>query len=254
MAKRNRYNRRRRRGGFSFLYKLLTFVVICTAIAVALTLFFKVEDITVTGNNRYTQQQIIDASGIETEDNMFLMNKYAVSDQITSTLPYIETVQIRRALPDGLIIAVTECSAPAAVQHGGKAWLLSTQCRIVDSKPAAAAAGYAQVLGLTLTEAAVGSELTVAEESAASAALLRQLLPYLAQKGMLGDVQTIDLSDESLLVLRYLDRFDVTLRRDADLNYKLSYLLAVVERLEVNEKGRIDMTQEDRASFIPASS
>lgn len=254
MAKRNRYNRRRRRGGFSFLYKLLTFVVICTAIAVALTLFFKVEDITVTGNNRYTQQQIIDASGIETEDNMFLMNKYAVSDQITSTLPYIETVQIRRALPDGLIIAVTECSAPAAVQHGGKAWLLSTQCRIVDSKPSAAAAGYAQVLGLTLTEAAVGSELTVAEESAASAALLRQLLPYLAQKGMLGDVQTIDLSDESLLVLRYLDRFDVTLRRDADLNYKLSYLLAVVERLEVNEKGRIDMTQEDRASFIPASS
>ena len=254
MAKRNRYNRRRRRGGFSFLYKLLTFVVICTAIAVALTLFFKVEDITVTGNDRYTQQQIIDASGIETEDNMFLMNKYAVSDQITSTLPYIETVQIRRALPDGLIIAVTECSAPAAVQHGGKAWLLSTQCRIVDSKPAAAATGYAQVLGLTLTEAAVGSELTVAEESAASAALLRQLLPYLAQKGMLGDVQTIDLSDESLLVLRYLDRFDVTLRRDADLNYKLSYLLAVVERLEVNEKGRIDMTQEDRASFIPASS
>ena len=34
-------------------------------------------------------------------------------------------------------------------------------------------------------------------------------------------------------------------------DYKLDYLLAVVERLEVNEKGRIDMTQEDKASFIP---
>ena len=71
---------------------------------------------------------------------------------------------------------------------------------------------------------------------------------------MLGDVQTIVLSDDSLLVLRYLDRFDVTLRRDADLNYKLSYLLAVMGRLEVNEKGRIDMTQEDKASFIPQQS
>ena len=54
--------------------------------------------------------------------------------------------------------------------------------------------------------------------------------------------------------MKYLDRFEVTLRRDADLDYKLEYLLAVVERLEVNEKGRIDMTQEDKASFIPQQS
>lgn len=251
MARRNRYNRKRRRGGFSFIYKLLTFVVICAAIAVALTLFFKVEDITVTGNARYTEETIIAASGIEYEDNMFLMNKYNASDAITSALPYIETVQIRRALPDGLIIAVTECSAPAAITHNGKAWLLSTQCKVVDSKPASAASQYAQVVGITLTDAAVGLPITADEASAASEELLRQLLPLLTDKNMLSDVQKIDFSDESLLTLRYLDRFDVTLRRDADLNYKLNYLLAVVERLEVNEKGRIDMTQEDKASFIP---
>ena len=103
MARRNRYNRKRRRGGFSLLYKLLTFLVICAAIAVALTLFFKVERIDVIGAERYTQQKIIDASGIQIEDNMFFMNKYEVSDQITSALPYIETVQIRRALPDGTL-------------------------------------------------------------------------------------------------------------------------------------------------------
>ena len=97
----------------------------------------------------------------------------------------------------------------------------------------------------------MGSPITVAEESADSAALLKALLPLLADKEMLSQVQKIDLSDPTLLTLRYLDRFDVTLLRNADLNYKLEYLLAVVERLEVNEKGRIDMTQEDKASFIP---
>lgn len=254
MARRGRYNRKRRRGGFSLLYKLLTFVVICGAIAVGLTLFFKVEDITVTGNVRYSQEKIITASGIEHEDNMFLMNKYDISDAITSALPYIETVQIRRALPDGIVIAVTECSAPAAVNHNGKCWLLSAQCKVVDSKPLSAAAQYAQVTGLTLTEAQVGSYITVAEESESSAALLKELLTLLAKKNMLADVQRIDLGDDALLTLRYLDRFEVTMRRDADLDYKLAYLLAVVERLEVNEKGRIDMTQEDKASFIPAQS
>jgi len=100
----------------------------------------------------------------------------------------------------------------------------------------------------------VGLPIAVTEECAASEALLRELLPLLAEKNMLADVQQIDLSDASLLTLRYLDRFDVTLRRDADLDYKLEYLLAVVARLEVNEKGRIDMTQEDKASFIPQQS
>ena len=254
MARRNRYNRRRRRGGFSLLYKLLTFLVICAAIAVALTLFFKVERIDILGAERYSQQQIVDASGIQIEDNMFFMNKYEVSDKITSALPYIETVQIRRALPDGLIIAVTECSAPAAVQHNGKTWLLSAQCKVVDYKAPIAAKEYAEVVGLTLTEAEVGLPIAVAEESEHSLELLHTLLPLLAQKNMLADVQKIDLSDPMLLSLRYLDRFDVTLRRDADLDYKLEYLLAVVARLEVNEKGRIDMTQADKASFIPQQS
>lgn len=252
MARRNRYNRKRRRGSFSLLYKLLTFLVICAAIAVALTLFFKIEHIDVVGAERYSQQKIIDVSGIEMEDNMFFMNKYQVSDKITSALPYIETVQIRRALPDGLVIAVTECSAPAAVRYGGKTWLLSAQCKVVDSKALSAAEEYAEVMGLTLTEAQVGLPIAVSEESEESLTLLRELLPLLAEKKMLADVQQIDLSDPTLLTMQYLDRFEVTLRRDADLNYKLEYLLAVVQRLEVNEKGRIDMTQEDKASFIPA--
>ena len=59
MARRNRYNRRRRHGRFSFLYKILVFVAICGAIAVALALFFKVDKITVTGNSRYTADQIV---------------------------------------------------------------------------------------------------------------------------------------------------------------------------------------------------
>ena len=57
------------------------------------------------------------------------------------------------------------------------------------------------------------------------------LLGLLRDKNMLGDVQTIDLSDTASVVMRYLDRFDVTFRWDADFDYKLDYLLAVVERL-----------------------
>lgn len=50
---RKRYTRRRSKGRFAFLYKLLAFVVTCTAIALALTLFFRIRTINVSGNSRY---------------------------------------------------------------------------------------------------------------------------------------------------------------------------------------------------------
>ncbi len=251
MARRNKYNRRRRQGRFSFLYRILVFMVICGAIAVALTMFFKVETVSVEGNSRYTSDQIIEASGIKTGDNMFFLNKYNASEEITSALPYVETVQITRQLPDTLIVIVRECSAPAAVQQDGKLWLLSGDGKIVDSKSTASAKQYAVVKGLSLLEPQVGTAIQVPEEQSAAAQELLTILGLLRDKGMLQDVQSIDLSDTAQVVIRYLDRFDVTFRWNADFDYKLNYLLAVVERLEVNEKGTIDMTQDGKASFIP---
>lgn len=250
MARRNRHNRKRRQGRFSFLYKILVFVGICGAIAVALALFFKVEHITVTGNNRYSAAQIAEAGGLGTGDNMFFLNKYQAADDITSTLPYIETVQISRKLPDTLVVTVTECTAPAAVSQDGKLWLLSGDGKIVDEKTGDGKQ-YALVKGLTLLEPQVGANLQVAEEQQSAAALLRELLGLLRSKNMLADVQSIDLSDSATITVGYLERFDVSFRWDADFDYKLDYLLAVVERLEVNEEGTIDMTQEGKASFIP---
>lgn len=250
MARRRSYHRKRRQGRFSFLYKILIFVAICGAIAVALALFFKVETVTVTGNSRYTPQQIAEAGGIQVGDNMFFLNKYKASVQITAALPYVETVRISRQLPSTLVVTVTECTAPAAVSQDGKLWLLSGDGKIVDEKTGDGKQ-YALVKGLSLLEPQVGTAIQVPEEEQPAAQLLLTLLGLLRDKSMLSDVQTIDLSDSASVVMRYLDRFDVTFRWDADFDYKLDYLLAVVERLEINEKGAIDMTQEGKASFIP---
>ena len=251
MARRSKYNRKRRQGRFSFLYRILIFVAICGAIAVALALFFKVETISVNGNSRYTTQQIIDAGGIETGDNMFFLNKYTASERITASLPYVETVRISRQLPDTLVITVTECTAPAAIAQDSKLWLLSGDGKIVDAKSTSDARKYALVSGLSLVEPQIGTAMQVPEEEQASARLLLKLLGLLRDKDMLSQVQAIDLSDTASVVMRYMGRFDVTFRWDADFDYKLDYLLAVVERLEANEKGAIDMTQDGKASFIP---
>lgn len=81
MARRRHSNRRRRRGNFGFLYKLLSVLVICAAVVMALTLFFRVDTIEVTGTERYTEKDVIEASGIQLGDNLFLLNKYEAARQ-----------------------------------------------------------------------------------------------------------------------------------------------------------------------------
>ena len=251
MAKQKHYNRKRRRGSFSFLYKLLAFLLTCTAIALALTLFFRIRTIEVSGNSRYTSDEIIAAAQVKTGDNLFLMNKFNAAERIRRTLPYIETVQFRRMLPDGLSIVVTECADPAAVVQDGKAYLLCDTGNIVDEMAASAVRDRIQIVGLTLVAPQVGTQATAAEGQELMLERLLELLKALDSRSMAADVSEIDMSDASQLTLRYLDRFDVCFPWDADYAYKLDYLLAVVEKLEVNETGTINMMQDGKARFIP---
>ena len=224
MARRRRYNRKRRRGSFAFLYKLLAFVLICGAIGLALAMFFKIEDIEISGSSRYTNQQITAAAEVRVGDNLFFLNKYDAAARIRQQLPYVETVQFRRVLPNKLVVHVTECQDPVAIKQDGTVYLLCDKGTIVDTVSAAKWSQYIQIEGLTLLD----------------------------DKGMLHQVQVIDLSDAARITIRYTDRFDVQFLWDADFDYKLDYLAAVVDKLEDNEKGTIDMTQEGKASFIPS--
>ena len=120
MAARNTQKRhRRRRGRFGFLYKLLSFLVILAAIVVGCVIFFRVNQITVEGNSRYSAQEIIDASGVELGENLLLINKPQTSGNITRKLSYVQNVAVIRRPPDGLTLRITESTAAAVKQEGG---------------------------------------------------------------------------------------------------------------------------------------
>ena len=106
MARRRGSARRRRRGGSGFLYKLLSVFLICGCLVAAITLFFRVDTVVITGEKRYTEAEIRQASGVEDGDNLFLLNKYQVIRNIAEALPYIEieNTRIQRKLPDTLLI------------------------------------------------------------------------------------------------------------------------------------------------------
>lgn len=145
---RRRHSNRRRRGSFGFLYKLLSTLVICGVIVAALTLFFRVDTIVVTGEEKYTAEEIIAATGVERGDNLFLLNKRDVDSSIKKALPYVEDTRINKKLPDVLLVEIVkECRTPLAVVQDGSAWLVSARGMIVEQLPAAEASACGVIDG-----------------------------------------------------------------------------------------------------------
>ena len=276
-----RHNRRRRRGRGRFgpRFQLLCAVAVVLALTVGATVFFRVETVVVTGNSRYTQEEIVAVSGIEIEDNLYAMNKFQIQQQIREQLPYISEVSIQRSLPSTILIHVVECQAVAQVMPGqgsaqapppatepdvsaeggeeaaaeeeqpleqaDEAWLISATGKLLE--PAPADSEVLEVTGLTLLMPRAGTMIAVSEEEGVRRTALLGLLDALEAQGMLDQVSSIRL-ESTQLYMRYLDRFDVKMLLNGDFSHLLWALDTAVadldQRVGPTCTGTLDLTSE----------
>ncbi len=252
MAHRRR-NRRRRRGSLGPLLRVLSVLLTAVAVVAALTLFFKVDQVVVSGNSRYSAEEIIEVSGVEQGDNLILMDKYHIAEKLYTELPYITEVRINRKLPDVLMVEVVETQAVAAIKGGSSTWLMDSGGKLLEVVSASMAKKYITLEGLTAESPAISGKLKLGEESPISAQRLLELMQALKQWGMLEKTTSLDASDPDYMVLSYDGRFQVEMFYDADFDFKLNCLQAAVAQLEPNETGTIRMTMKDdnEVRFIP---
>lgn len=228
----------------------------CVCLITALTLFFRVDTIVVTGGVRYTEQELRDAAGVRTGANLLLLNKGRVAASMTRELPYLKEISsISKKLPDTLVIQVVECGRPLAVVQDGAAWLISPTSsgrgKIVEQLPAAAAGQYGVIDGCQLLAPSVGTSPAFATEYAAQQSSLLSLLNALEDAGMLEEVEAIHLGDLSEITMEYAGRFTVRLSYNADYARKLSKLeWSLTEGIiQENMTGTFDMRGENRDYF-----
>jgi len=245
------------------------------ALTVGATVFFRVETVAVSGNSRYTEEDVVSASGIELGDNLYGLNKVKVSEQLRQQLPYVGEVTIRRALPSTIVIAVTEwdavaqiavptaqqaAAAQAELSEEGKEgasgqpdptpvaqepWLISVKGKLLEPAPAGSSAIV--VTGATPLMPQAGTQLSVPRSEQSKLDALLSLLAAMEEAGMIEDFSAIDLGSTQI-VMRYLDRFDVKIEINADFRYDLQVIAKV--RQDIEEKhgpsaaGGMDLTQE----------
>ena len=256
----SRVKKRKRRRWIGYIAFLV--LVLTGAAALCLAMFFRTKEIVVTGNDRYSAEELISASGIQLEQNIFTVDRERTAAPIKSVFSYLEEVQVVPVMPTTMEIRVVE-SVPqlTVVNSAGSYSLLSTGGRVIEQCEGLAGEGLPLVVGVDFSWCAQGAypeelppevtnrrhkEHREATDRELEAVRVMQTLRYVtaaAEKTGFGDIDYIDVSDELCTALLWDKRVLLRLGTELDLERKLTFAMAILEgELEEDFTGVVDLS------------
>lgn len=231
--------RRKKKRRARRLLNLFAVLLAVTGLVLCLTVFFKIDTVTVEGGVRYTADEIQQASGITVGGNLFRFFTANRAKRIEKALPYIDTVKIKRSLPSSVTITVTESNEAALIPLESGYCAVNSSLKIVNLYQDAT--GAAPILLGTETVSAEIAEKYACEDEF-DQALIEELLPLLEKYGYIEKTGLIDVSDRLSVRFVYDGRLVVDLGTSSELDYKLEMLATVLERESDSLVGRVDLS------------
>ena len=255
MATQRKHKRRERRqnGRLFRLYIILSALLILGAVVAGSVVFFKAHTFEVEGNQRYSRETLLEASGIRDGENLLTIPRREIEKRMEAELPYLKQVTIHLWPPERVIITVEETIPAAALESEGTLWYIDSSGKLLERVERNE--GYPAVAGLTLLAPSEGTFLAVSEEEELKAKGLRGLLAALEERDLLDRVQSIDLTSGSSVSMGYDNRLTVKMGLNDDFDYDLKMLQAAEEQyIQDNwsdaDTGTLDMTKRDGEAVL----
>lgn len=120
----------RSRGGY---LGIAAFAAVVIFLILSTTVFFKITTVTVTGSSIYTAEEICAASGIKSGNNLIRTNMGKAAAMIENSLTYIETAELKRNFPSGVIINVKPCREAISAEYEDGFCLLSEKGKVLKT-------------------------------------------------------------------------------------------------------------------------
>lgn len=261
------------------ILQLVTVTAVVLALVLAMSIFFRVERITVTGANVYSAWSVREKSGIQEGDYLLTFSRERAAAKIRAAMPYVDRVRIGIKLPDTVNIVIEELDVVYAIQAtDGMWWLMSSAGKVVEMTDAGTAAGYTKVLGVELEDPVMG-EIGTAQESATTPTAQTdaegnvvgtipvtvtnrerletalQILRALELNDVVGEAASVDVTDMNNIILWYGTQYQVKLGDASRMDYKIASMCAAIRSSEMaTGYGVLDVSfviWQDQVGYTP---
>ena len=240
-------------------------LVLCVAAAgiyLTMTMLFKINAIRVESAGGgaldqagpYASSEILDALGVQLEENIFSFDPAAKAAALEKTFPLLEHIEVERVYPSTVVVRVTPATPAYAMEAPGGWISLSADLKILSAgteqpelpvlyggDPVSTTPG--DQLSYLAPEPAADSAAGAAASSEGEPAAAREdgkvqtletLLDALEARGLLAEVTRVEFADVEQLAFLYQDRISVLLGTLNELDYKLDY----AEYMLLNKEGK----------------
>lgn len=228
----------------------LLVVLIAFGVTLSLTVFFKTETITAQGSGMYTEQEIIDASGINSGNNLLLLDEDEIAKNISRQLPYIGSVEIKKELPNTVYINVTDTIASYAIQNeNGTYILLDINFKVLENASEQNPADTILISAAEVSKAEPGSTIVFSDESVQKR--LKEIAQAVYNTGMIQATEIYTNGTNKNYVV-YMDRITFELGSLDNIEDKIIRGLASCEKLDesgTNIRGSLNLTIDKQSYF-----
>lgn len=235
----------------------LFLALLITAFAVILLgliykFFFVVRNIRVEGTDRYTAEEIIEASGVRYGANLYSFRSSTAGNNVTLRCPYVESLDVHRVVPNGVIMTVTEDVPRYFAVIFGETKILSDGLRVLGTLGEGEEIPEGLIkLKLPAVTASVEGRL-VEFRTARNDRVVRDLLSALENSPLADRVNTVDLRSEFDIKVvsdsKYL--LEVGNSSDAEMKFKTAAKVLDDEMFATGMKAKLDLTQLEKTSVI----
>ena len=227
------------------VFAVFSFVVLLGLSAVwAITFLFKTNVITVVGQTRYSENQIIEAAEIKMDDSIFLIDSVTASNHIIKNFPYIEDVNITFNIPDSVNIKVSESVPVFQINVGKKFLQVSSKGRILEIT--SSKTNITPLIKYPLLAGKIEGDY-VCNNNDDLINLLTELKNELEKNEFTEQIKTIDFSNLKKVVLDYDGRIDIDLGPFEDIDYKMRTISKIIQKLDPSStkiiRGTLDVSK-----------
>lgn len=276
---------------------LCVLAVLVVGIVLSINLLFKVTDFRVENADRttpaktgiYTEQQLIDATGIQVGDNLYGFSTKEKSDQLLAQMPYLDVAVVTRQAPGTVIIRAQPAVERFKMEYSGSWLVLSEQLKVLRVEPAEPdnlvqldallPEGAATTPGSFLTLDAPSEPTALATAMPSGTAtpenadeadtaqetpneVLNELLGELDQYGLLDGTTVLTMQNMTELSFLYQGRVSVQLGTANNLDYKIRFAAYIIldtggDGLASSDRGTLDVSDQQtdgtiQPRFLPA--
>lgn len=257
-----------------FILCIVIAVAVVLAVLFGMSIFFKVdaEKILVSGTEKYSVAQIVEASGIEDGENLFSISEARISSRIIDRLPYVKQARVGIKLPDTVKIEIVELEVVYSVEaDDGSWWLIRSDGGVIEQTNSADAQLYTQIFGVKLetpvvgqpaqalqpiTETPEGETEPVTVRASEQLSVACTMMQYMEDSGIIGEMASIDVTNLGDIQLWYGEEYQILLGDTMEMSFKIRTLKATLDQVGQYQSGVLDISftvWPDKVGYTPFS-